>query len=374
MPDPAPDPLPGRILVAACLALTGIGLAAVASAVWDPGRPLGLGREAMAQLVWCGVALAAGWAAAAVPFSWWRSTPAPAWIAAVLVVLAMTVLAGSALVPRIKGQANWIVLGPLRIQPVEGLKIALLLAVAGLAAWPGFDARRLGHLLAAGLVAGVPAALIAREDLGSALTLVPMVAAILIAAGMRLRHLILGLVLSAAVIAAGIATLPQEGPKAYQWRRLQAWWNPQDYQLTEGFQSERSVRSIGSGGWLGQGFANGDQNRLGWVPEKHTDLISAVIGEEGGFTACLLLIILYVAVAVALLRMAGSARDPMARVLLAGAAGLIAGQAFLNLAVATRLMPVTGVTLPFVSYGGSSLLASWILVGICRSAVRSRGG
>ncbi|MFM2089717.1 MAG: hypothetical protein RLZZ127_206 [Planctomycetota bacterium] len=369
----APDPVPGRWLVAACLALTGIGVAAVASAVWDPARPAGLGREAVAQLGWCAVALAAGWTAARIPFAWWRSAAAPAWIAAVLVVLAMTVLAGTALVPRIKGQANWVVLGPLRIQPVEGLKIALLLAVAGLAAWPGFDARRLAHLLAAGLVAGVPAALIAREDLGSALTLVPMLAAVLVAAGMRIRHLVLGGMLAAAVVAAGVASLPQEGPKAYQWRRIQAWWNPQDYQLTEGFQSERSVRSIGSGGWFGQGFAQGDQNRLGWVPEKHTDLISAVIGEEGGFAACAVLLALYAATALCLLRMARDARDPMARLVLAGAAGLLAGQAFINLAVATRLMPVTGVTLPFVSYGGSSLVASWLLIGICRSAAAARG-
>jgi cell division protein FtsW (lipid II flippase) len=367
----AARPAPWAMLALASL-LSALGAAMVASATLDPHGPLSLGTEARAQLVWWAVSAPVAVGAAMVPFAFWRSLAVPGWIAALALQLGMLALAGTAMVPVIKGQANWLVLGPLRVQPIEFIKLAACLGAAALVASNGFDARRLGHVLLALTVAGIPAALNARSDLGSSLCFPPMVLAMLVAAGMRLRHLALLALLTLIALAGAVATLPHEGPKAYQWRRIQAWLHPEQYALAEGYQTARSVSAIGSGQVLGKGWGQGDQNRLGWIPEKHTDLIAAVAGEELGFAGLSLLVLLGVGLAWACLAGALGARDPCARAFLVGWTGLTAGQAGINLAVALGLMPVTGVTLPFVSYGGSSLLACHLGLGLAMAAAADR--
>lgn len=333
---------------------------------------VGLAPEARAQIVWWAVSAGTCLIAWRMPFSWWRELAIPSYIAALVVILGMVALAGTSLVPNIKGQANWIVLGPLRVQPVEFIKLAALLGTALLMTAPGFDARRFSHVLLALVIAGLPAAMLAKEDLGSALTFVPMAFGILTVAGLRLRHLaILGLI-TLTVAAIGIASLPKEGNKAYQYKRIQAWLHPDQYALTEGYQTARSVSAIGSGQWVGKGWSQGDQNRLGMIPEKHTDLIFAVTGEELGLLGTLSVITLFVTFAWVGLANASGARDSCGRYVVVGYVSLVCGQAAINLSVATGLMPVTGVTLPFFSYGGSSLLGMWLGLGIACSAATSR--
>ncbi len=351
--------------------MTSFGVLMVVSAS-APGNEGLLANEAEAQLTWWGVAVGACLVAWRLPFSWWRELAIPGYITALVVILGMTLLAGTSLVPAIKGQTNWIVLGPLRVQPVEFIKLATLLATALLMTAPGFQARRFGHVLLALVIAGLPAALLAKEDLGSALTFVPMAFGILIVAGLRLRHLaILGL-FTLSVATLGIASLPHEGAKAYQYKRIQAWLHPDDYALTEGYQTARSVSAIGSGQWTGKGWSQGDQNRLGMIPEKHTDLIFAVLGEELGLLGALTAIGLFLAFMWIGLANASAARDACGRYVVIGYVSLVCGQAAINLAVATGLMPVTGVTLPFFSYGGSSLVSLWLGLGIACSAATSR--
>ena len=339
----------------------------VISATGSDSEP-GLAPEARAQLLWWAISVVVCLVAWRVPLNWWKELAVPAYVAGLVVVLGMAALAGTSLVPSIKGQANWLVLGPLRVQPVEFIKLSALLATALLMTAPGFDARRFGHVLLALVIAGLPAAMLAREDLGSALTFVPLAFGVLLVAGLRLRHLaILGSVtLTVAVV--GILSLPQEGPKSYQYKRIQAWLHPDEYALTEGYQTARSVSAIGSGQVLGKGLGQGDQNRLGMIPEKHTDLIFAVTGEELGFLGCLGVLALYATFAWVGLANASGARDPAGRYLIVGYVSLVSGQAGINLAVATGMMPVTGVTLPFFSYGGSSLLGTWLGLGIAMSA------
>lgn len=344
----------------------------VASATRDPAGPLELGREAQQQALWWGVSLPVAALAALVPFRLWRAAAAPLYLAAILGQLAMLALAGSTLVPVIKGQANWLVLGPVRAQPVEFVKVAACLACAALAAAPGFDPRRIGQVGFALAVAGAPSALNARNDLGSSLCFPPMVLAMLTAVGIRLRHLALLAAAAFAILVIGYAALPTEGAKAYQYKRIQAWMHPDEYALTEGYQTARSVSAIGSGQLLGKGWGEGDQNRLGWIPEKHTDLISAVVGEELGFAGFSFLVLLGVALAWTCLAAALATRDTAARAYLAAWTGLVTGQAGLNLGVALGLLPVTGVPLPFVSYGGSSLLACHLGLGIAMSAAATR--
>jgi len=350
------------------LALSAVGILFVISATAENAVDGLLSRDAASQLLWwlfggigCATALH-------VAPSTWRRFAFPAVIAGCAVMVLMMLLAGTPLVPRIKGQANWIVLGSVRLQPVELVKLATLLACATLAAAPNFDARKLAHCGWLLLVAGIPAAVIAKEDLGSALTIPPMAIGILLVAGMRLRHLILALLVVALAGFAAYALLPREGAKAYQWRRIDAFLHPGNYALAEAYQTDRSKRSIGSGQWLGKGWMEGEQNRLGWVPEKHTDLVFAVIGEEVGFVGSASFILLVLAWCGAGLLAASRAPGPWSRLVIGGFTCLVGGQAAINLAVAMGMMPVTGVTLPFVSYGGSSMVVCWLGLGMCASA------
>lgn len=372
--------------LAVTVLLTAMGVSFVISACYDPGATYGLGDEARKQLAWWAFSLAACLAALHIPFATWRQLAVPLFLAGLGLDLFMLVAAGTSIVPVIKGQANWLVLGPLRLQPVEFIKLATLLVCARLVASPDFQPARILHLGAALGLAAIPSLLHARSDLGSALTFPPMILGMLLAMGMRLMHaFVIGL--TTVVLIVGSVTvltmeapegsrirkfqesvLPRTGPKSYQYKRIMAWLNPDDYALTEGYQTARSVRSIGSGQFLGKGYLEGDQNRLGWLPEKHTDLIFAVVGEEVGFVGSVTVLALLLTFAWAGLHTAATCRDPCGRALIVGFVCLIIGQSTINLAVAMGMMPVTGVTLPFFSYGGSSLLACHLGLGISLSA------
>jgi cell division protein FtsW (lipid II flippase) len=372
--------------LALTILLTAMGVSFVISACYDPGADYGLGEEARKQLAWWAVSLVACLAAMHMPFALWRGLAIPLFLAGLGLELFMIVAAGTSVVPVIKGQANWLVLGPLRLQPVEFIKLATLLACARLVAHPDFQPARLLHLIAALSLAAIPSLLHARSDLGSSLTFPPMIFGMLLAMGMRLTHFAV-IAITCVVLAVGSLTLvtmdapegsstrkvqeallPRTGPKSYQYKRIMAWLNPDDYALTEGYQTARSVRSIGSGQFLGKGYLDGDQNRLGWLPEKHTDLIFAVVGEEVGFLGSVLVLALLLGFAWVGLHAAAMCRDPCGRALIVGYVCLIVGQSAINLSVAMGMMPVTGITLPFFSYGGSSLLACHLGLGICLSA------
>ncbi|MDA3962908.1 MAG: FtsW/RodA/SpoVE family cell cycle protein [Planctomycetota bacterium] len=350
------------------LLMTGFGLAFVISATMDPGEP-GWGREGQMQLLWWGVASVACLVTMHVPMTTWRAL-APALFMGCLVVQAlMFVLAGTSLVPNIKGAHNWIALGSLRLQPSEFFKLASLLLTARILTEPQVDIRRFSWCVLVGGIGLLPAVLIASEDLGSAITFVPMVLGMMIVAGMPLRYLGLSVVTVAITAMVGVASLPED---SYHIKRLRAWIDPESYALTEGFQTIRALRSIGSGQWTGKGYGVGDQNLLGWLPEKHTDMIFAVIGEELGFLGAMLVPALFCLFGFAGLFAAAQCRLPYGRLVVVGFTCLILGQATVNLFVVMGLMPVTGITLPFFSYGGSSLLGTYCGLGLCAAASVAR--
>ena len=357
-------------MVVVVLVMTTFGVSQVISACWDPTSALDLGRESMTQLQWwllslvVGVVLAHGTPALYRESAWW------CWGLGTLLIVAMWFAAGTALVPKIKGQANWIRFSStLRFQPVEFVKLGVLLATARVLSTPGFDARRLKDTIAGLATAAVPTLVIAKDDLGSALTIPPMAFAMLYAAGMQVRWLVTGLCLMAALAVGVVFVLPKDG---YQYKRVQAWLHPDEYALTEGYQTQRSMSAIGSGQLLGKGYAVGDQNRLGWVPEKDTDLILSIAGEELGFVGTSVIMALFILFAVTGLATAAQCRDPFGRSFIIGFTCLLTFQAGINISVATGLMPVTGITLPFFSRGGSSLLAGYIGLGIVISCAGAR--
>jgi rod shape determining protein RodA len=352
-------------VIAVLLSLTGIAF--VASACLEPGGENGWSREALMQATWFCLALLAGAVCLHIPLRVWRAGAFPAYVLGLAVQMVMILAAGTALVPAIKGQCNWLRLGPIGVQPSEFIKLAVLLAVARVLTMPQVDAGRLVWVAVAGLLGGVPLLLLAREDLGSAITFVPLLVGVLIIAGMRLRWLIAGGLAGCAVIATVVGWLVTrpDANENYLSRRLLAFWQPEAYALTESYQSIRAVRSIGSGQLFGKGYGAGPQNNLDWLPEEHTDMIFAVIGEESGFVGAAVTVLLFLVLGLMLLWTAGRCRDRFGQLVIGGFACLVFGQACINLAVVTDLMPVTGVTLPFISYGGSSLLALFIGLGMC---------
>lgn len=350
------------------LSLAAIGVVFVISATLQAGGDVRVGSEGIRQILWLGISLTACLMVLHVRTRLWQGAAFPIYMLTIMLQFVMLALAGTSLVPTIKGAHNWIALGPARLQPSEFFKLGALLGCARLLSLPGIHAERFTVVVAVLAMAGLPALLLAKEDLGSALTFLPMALGMLLLAGMRLRHLTVVVGGLSAVVLTGVAMLPREGPKSYQWRRIQAWLNPEDYALTEAFQVNRSLRSIGSGQWTGKGYAQGDQNLLGWLPEKHTDMIFAVIGEEVGFLGSVAVLVCYLFFGWAGLYAAANTRDRFAASLIAGFTCLVIGQAAINIAVVLGLMPVTGITLPFISYGGSSLLALFIGLGMCLAA------
>jgi rod shape determining protein RodA len=366
---------PGQVpwaLAAVVLLLTAYGVSQVISACWDPSATLDLGHEAQAQIQWWLVSILVALTAAHVEPSLWRASAWPLWGFGVLIIIGMQLAAGTALVPQIKGQANWIVFTPrLRVQPVEFVKLGVLLGTAHVINLPGFDARRLKDSIIGLATAAFPSIVVAKDDLGSALTIPPMAFGMLYAAGMQVRWLVTGLVVMASLSVGVVFVLPKDG---YQYKRVQAWLHPDEYALTEGYQTQRSMSAIGSGQWIGKGYAAGDQNLLGWVPEKRTDLILSITGEELGFLGTSIIVGLFVLFALSGLAAAAQCRDGFGRSLITGYVCLLTGQSAINISVATGLMPVTGVTLPFFSYGGSSLVAGYLGLGMVISCAGARRG
>jgi len=259
----------------------------------------------------------------------------------------------------VKGTHAWITLpGGFSLQPSEFMKIVLIMALAS--HLPRNDNyRRLAGLAGPLVLTVVPMALVVvQPDLGTALIFPPLLFAMLFVAGARVKHLALIAFLGALALVPMWYMAP-----SYQRKRVEAFVHPERYRLHEAYQLVRSKVAIGSGGVAGKGLHKGLQHQLG-LPEKHTDFIFAVICEEGGFLQGGLLLVLYFALCATGISTAEQIRDPAGRLIAVGVATLFASQVFVNVAVTLGMMPTTGVTLPMVSYGGSSMLCSMMALGL----------
>jgi cell division protein FtsW (lipid II flippase) len=190
----------------------------------------------------------------------------------------------------------------------------------------------------------------------------------LYAAGARLRHL----GLASLTGFSGLVLLWFTVMKDYQRRRILAWLDPEKYRLNEAWQQWHAEIAIGSGGFFGRSFGAEGMSGGSPLPERHTDFIFAVAAEQGGFLVSALLLTLLCLVGVAALGVALRTREPAGRLIAVGVATLLCGQALINVGVATGLLPTTGVTLPFVSYGGSSLLSACVCLGLLTNVASRR--
>lgn len=284
----------------------------------------------------------------------------PKYAVACLIALAAVLVAGQS----VNGTKGWFILGPAQIQPVEFLKLALVLYGANLLADRPDRLRsvkELGPYL--GFTAAACGLVMLQPDMGSAMIAIFAVGATLVAAGARPRDLLL---LTGGV---GFLTLLFALGAPYRRDRLLTFLHPDADPTGIGFQTIQAKIAIGSGGLNGVGIGNGVQKAF-YLPEAHTDMIPAVIGEEFGFLGMLAVIVLFGLVAWAGYRIAIRAKDGYGRILAGGLTSLILIQACLNLYAVMGMAPLTGVPLPLVSYGNNSLIVSLVAIGLILNVAR----
>ncbi|MDE3117549.1 MAG: putative lipid II flippase FtsW [Nitrospirota bacterium] len=269
----------------------------------------------------------------------------------------------------VKGARRWLRFGPISIQPAEMVKLVVVLYLAAyLTKKEGrateFTTWFLPPLLVIGLLAGL---VVLEPDLGTVIVVGLVTLVLLFLGGARLGH-VLGLVLMALPV---VGLLVWRSP--YRMQRLMTFLDPMKDPTGAGFQVNQSFLAFGSGGLLGVGLGEGKQ-KLFFLPEAHTDFVLALVGEEVGLlgTACIML--LYALLVIKGFQIANRAREPFGRHLALGITLLIGCQALINAGVVTGMLPTKGLTLPLVSYGGSSLMVSLLAIGILLSISRDRQG
>jgi len=300
------------------------------------------------------------------------------------------------------GARRWIDLGPFQFQPSEFAKLAFILALAHFLSRPAEELRLPGNFWKGIGLLLLPFALTLKEpDLGSALVLLPTGLVMMYVAGTPKRYLLklVGAVgLLAALFLVDVVFVPpgwwQISMEPYQRDRLLVYFgrNYTDFaspnatsaqlqrlrqqQLDDAYNVRQALISVGSGGLTGKGWRQGTQNALGYLPRAvaHNDFIFSVIAEEEGFVGSLLVLALYALVLFTGLRIAGQARDRLGRLVAVGVVTLIFSHVFINIGMNIRIMPVTGVPLPLLSYGGSSVLGSLIAVGLMQNVHIYRKG
>src|SRR5262249_47679660 len=258
---------------------------------------------------------------------------------------------------------RWIVLGPLGRQRAGLFKLAFLLTVVWLLVSRWAQPITPGVLALLTPVAAVPFVLIVKQpDLGTALLLMPLLLVLLVGAGVRVR-LLAGLGL------AGLSARPVAcfALKEYQRERIMVFLDPFRDPLGSAYNVIQAKIAIGSGQLLGKGVAGATQSRLAFLPERHTDFIFAVFAEMWGFFGCLVLIVAYIVLVLRGFEVAASTAEPRGRILALGVTAVFATQILVNLGMVTGLLPVVGIPLPLMSYGGSSMVVSLMALGLLLS-------
>jgi rod shape determining protein RodA len=276
---------------------------------------------------------------------------------AMIVVALLYVLRFS---PVIAGTRRWILLGGFQLQPSELAKIVAALLVAKIFAESRMETLGLRDVLAPGAAVGLLAVLIAREpDLGTAACLIPLFVAVAFLAGLRMKAVMALLVVALVAVAVAWPNLQD-----YQKKRVYTFLDPSLDPQGAGYQKIQSRIAVGSGGLMGKGWKQGSQAQLGYLPARHTDFVFSVLAEELGFLGVVTVLGLYLLLLWRMLETAQLARDRVGAFLAAGIAATFAFQVVYNVAMVAGLVPVKGLPLPLMSYGGSSILASLIAVGL----------
>jgi rod shape determining protein RodA len=324
---------------------------------------------------------------------------APLIYAGTLAILALVLAAGTS----IYGAQRWLGVGPFTFQPSELAKVATVLMLARYLSSRREPPRSLRDLVGPGIIVGIPFLLVLKQpDLGSAIVFVGIAFAMLFWSGVRPRLLFMlaspGLSLLLAFndwtwgawmvlftgllfawrpyvsdalvvwflnVAMGAIALPLWKRLApYQQNRLLTFLNPEVDPRAAGYHAIQSKVAIGSGGWFGTGYTQGPQKRLAFLPEQHTDFVFPIVGEELGFVGVLVALALFLLLFLVLLRIARRATDSFSSLLIFGIMGLMFTHVYENIGMTVNLMPITGIPLPFFSYGGSFFVICCLCLGL----------
>lgn len=279
------------------------------------------------------------------------------YLAALVSLLAVTFFG-----KRYLGARRWILLpGGQHFQPSEWVKLVLIIALAKYFSDTGDRDASLSDVVKAGLMAGIPMALVLKQpDLGTALTYVPVAAMALFLGGIQARHALMILLVAGVLM----PTVWRFGLKPYQKERLTTFLHPEADSRASGYQLEQSKIAVGSGGIWGKGIGQGTQTQGSFLPEPHTDFIFAAWSEEHGFVGAVTLLLLYFLVLMRLIHNAQTAPDRAGGFVVMGVVAVLLFHILVNAGMVVGFMPVTGIPLPLMSYGGSSLLFMFLALGI----------
>jgi rod shape determining protein RodA len=260
-----------------------------------------------------------------------------------------------------RGTQAWFQVGAFQLQPAELAKPVVIVAIAALFAHPEppLAARWVGGaLLALGLPMGL---ILLQPDMGTTLVFVAIAMGMLLVGGARLRHLV---VVTAVGVIGVIGVFNSDMLEDYQRARLTVFLEPDSRLTEEAYNGAQAQIALGSGGAGGKGLFEGTQTRLGNVPEQHTDFIFTALGEELGFVGCATVLGLFWVLCWRIWRTTQIARDRFGMLLCGGVLSMLVFQVFQNVGMTIGIMPITGIPLPFMSYGGSSTIASWAGLGL----------
>jgi rod shape determining protein RodA len=390
-------------LLLAALALVCLGLLTVYSATSIPGAHQGLWTR---QLAWAGIAVVAAWIAAGIHYRAYDALAWPLYFVAIG-LLVLVLLKGSSAM----GAKRWLDLGPLHFQPSELAKVATVLLLARRFDHEKLDLRRFKHWFPALLIVLVPFVLVAKEpDLGTSLTFPVILICMYFWAGMPVGQLLLGLspvfnavlffltgglwwsaglvavlfgavrprlttLILVALLNVGVGyALPQvwNHMHEYQKQRIATFMNPGEDPYRAGYQIIQSRIAIGSGGILGAGYLRGTQKGLAFLPMRHTDFIFSVVGEEWGLLGTVTVVLLYALLVLRGFRLALVARSGFASLLAVGVVSGLFYHIMVNILMTIGWAPVTGLPLPFISYGGTALVANGIQIGLLQNVAIRR--
>jgi rod shape determining protein RodA len=347
------------VLVGAAIALAAIGLFAIYSATHQSLAAVDLdpGRFVKRQVTFLAVGLVVLLLAASFDYRLLKVYAGIIYVSSLVLLLLVRTPLGTS----VKGAQRWFELFGFQLAPSEIAKIALIAMLAAFLSEIRGDLTLRDVFRASGLAA-IPAFLVfLQPDLGTSIVFAAILVGMLVVAGARARYLgILALTAAVLIVSGFQVGLVRE----YQIERLTAFLDPGSADAAALHNREQAEIAIGSGGLTGVGFLQGTQTNLDFVPEQHTDFVFTVVGEEFGFVGAFSLLLLYALLLWRAIRIALISRDPFGTLLATGIVSMLALQIFVNIGMNVGIMPITGIPLPFVSYGGSSLLLNCFAIGL----------
>ena len=354
------------VLIAISIVLSVVGLFLLYSATSQTLRQGGfdpfdrVNKQAITMVLGVGVAIAV----ASVDYRFWKIYAGFIYIGSIATLILVRV-PGLGSTDSTGTAQRWFQLGPLQITPSEFTKLAIIITLGAVLANIRTPEPTLRDLVKVLVLAAVPLALVfLGPDIGTSIGIAAIVVGMLIVAGTKLRHL---LVLSVVGVVAIVLVFQTSAIEDFQKERITAFLDRQSVSSDVRYNLDQSLIAVGSGGLLGKGYLQGLQTNLDYVPEQHTDFIFTVAGEEFGFVGALAVLALYALLLWRSIRIAWLAKDPFGTYVAAGIASMFAIQMFVNVGMVIGIMPITGIPLPFLSYGGTSILVSFAAIGMLES-------